>query len=394
MIEGLLLIFLKKAAAKLGADAAQLIMEALLGKPTSLKDIQELMNALQSSINMLPAEITKRINDQKYFETISSAQHNTKNKNYKDLLIFLDDGDKDKSYWGVSNSLCIDMYRVSAFEMEENHNHPQKIKFRNRRDGYAQKYNEEYLKEPRLITDYMTALTGFTISLGTAIVTITHVATEALKVIAKCPPSNPHYNDCQRRINNSVTKRYLPMTQDRSAAGGKGLPYILAPAIAQAPRAIAGYTLASIYEGAVGSDPISAAIKSARFVKDKVKEAYLPSNHEKNPYLEKNPTSWSFKFSDKAYNWVTISHGSQILYIGYSRFQPQESELGVRTSSKPSSWNWYIYKSSTFGIVFRFRNGTASSPYKNVLSTTKIIFKTPFAAPGSFNHHNGNWYLE
>ena len=76
-MQDLLTICLGKMKDQIGEYVVGQIKKALLGEEdTSLADIKKMLEGLQVAINGLPATVVKYLNDQKYVETISLADHN------------------------------------------------------------------------------------------------------------------------------------------------------------------------------------------------------------------------------------------------------------------------------------------------------------------------------
>ena len=321
----LLMIFLKAIASKLGGDAAKAIENALFGKQTSLDDIAKLITALNASVDELPTRVNHKIVQQRYQQIISTAKHNVDNNHIGGLLEFLDDSKTD-SYWGVVNSVCIDMFAISATEMENKRDSPNEIDFSGGQ-GLVQMVNNDLIKDRQVLTQYMKALTMNSIALSAAIVAATHIATAALIKIKTVKQGEPHYQECQNRIHATSTQKYLPLINGKP--GPHGFAYILAPAIRQAPRAIAEGDLTAVYESVYAGK--RQYIYSQRFYEsDHGHHWYIPAENSHNPALVEHDTSAGiFQLIGLPSDSVLLYSHIGYVYVGFMQGSVSQSSMGV-----------------------------------------------------------------
>lgn len=398
-MEKLLSIALEKIKAQLGEYVVAQINEALLGgKEISLADIKKLVEGLQVAINGLPAEIMNYMNGQKYVEIISLAEHNIQEGNIQALLDFLDDSIKD-SYWAMANVLAINMTGVSVTEMENNHKNPENINFA--RQSYMNTAKKTKLSQIVLMSDYVDTITRHAITLTAAVVTLQQTAINALKKISVLKKGEKFYDACQARLNNPTTQKYLPFP---TQAAGKGLSYLLSPALNQAPRAVIGVDLAVVFEGAAGSGSPWLAVSSYRFKNREYR--YLQWEGVKNPWFSnRNQKNWYFKFADNKFNEIAIINGSDkkgYLTIGLpdpNKIYPDPEKIsedyGVRVVDYKVTWNWYVFMVDARTIhVFSVAPG--SMILKSYLSTkNRFVESWSFVQEGRWqSDSDSQWVLE
>jgi hypothetical protein len=396
MESSLLLLLLNKAHSGLEDYIVAKIKEALLGHETSLDDISKLVNGLQISIDALPSEVRNSMTQQKFMEIISQANHNIEEENVKELLDFLNDGKKD-SYWGMANTLAINMTSVSATEMEIHMNTPNSLNFGNPA-SFMNTAKAKALGKIIGINEYISTIAGHVITLSAAVVSLQHVATRALKKISEVKSTNEFYGKCQERINNTTTKKYLPFSANMAK---KGLAAILSPAIVQAPRAVIGLSLTTVLEKACKDGSPWLAIKSYRF-KDNDRCYLQCSSADVNPWTsDSSKKNWYIQFSDNSLNKINIFNQPdgyrKYLTIGlpnqnYPDPEKISGDYGVRIVGYGSSWNWYVTskKSETVHI---FECDPESSVLKRFLSTKWSIRN--YILPGySKSDEDSLWILE
>lgn len=376
-MDPLFVLFLGKAKSYLGENAGKLIRELLFGKEVTLTDIQSQLTSMENSLKELPQDIYDYFVDKKFQNMVSHAKHNVDEKNYEALLTFLDDG-KTESYWGLINMMCINMFEVSAYDMELHKDKPSAIKF-HKKNGFMQKENRNKIRGGNYpeITDYMVYVTNFPITFSASIAAITLIATKAMEVIRDCE-DDEFREACQRRLNNTTTKKYLPIGKN-DHTGVNGLASILAPCISYSCRDIIGHQLSDIYMGATqssGSPDIS--IRHPRFETSKYK--YLPNTGVLNPDLSSTPVSFKLSFADADQRDLAIYSDYAYLYIG--EVVVDNSEWGVTFDYEDDAlyqrakWRWYITEYRTtekWGIVFMFKYGSGAIINSNVLGTKKML---------------------
>ena len=371
MLEGLLLLALKKAGAKIGEEVSKKVQEALFGHETTLDDLKDMISGVEHSIKGLPEEVVHYMVKIKFIQTLSQVEHDCQNANIAALLRFLGEdvqGSRDKLYfWGLANLLCIEMTGVSATEFENYREAPSKIDFAKR--AYVQKINGDLLRKTRPITNYVDGVSDLIVMLSVSIVAIQHMASEALKKIAEVKSSDPLYERCQKLLNNAYTKKYLPFDGDK--VGGNGLSAILSPALTQCPRSVVGVELAGIYESASAGTTPRLSFMSHRYRSSS--RRYLQWEGSKNPWTSSDSTkNWRLSFTGSARERITISHypsrsGSDGLYIGFPAFSHDMKDYGIWVGEGSSSWYWFIKKEKN-DVVHMFRNGSGSM-LAQVLST-------------------------
>ena len=399
-MQDLLTICLGKMKDQIGEYVVGQIKKALLGEEdTSLADIKKMLEGLQVAINGLPATVVKYLNDQKYVETISLADHNVQEGNIPALLNFLDDSTAN-GYWGLSNSLAISMTGVSIHEMENNRSTPEKINFSQKSQSYMNTVKNTVLSEIILMTDYVSIITRHAIALPTTIVTVQQTATKALKKISEVKSGEQYYEDCQVIINKAATKKYLPVVAQQGK--WQGLSYVLNPALNQAPRDVIGVDLAAVFERATGDGSPWLAISSHRF-KDR-EYRYLQWDNEKNPWFSNNSQkNWYFKFNDDKSDEITINHPKGYLLIGLpdpNKYYPDREKIsadyGVWVKNYKVSWHWYVVMQDSktvhiFGVATQ--GPSISARY---LSTKNRFFESySYVLDGRRqNDSDSRWVLE